>query len=109
MSFLDPTTASWASIAGTASIISNADIVNKYYTPALRTWLGDLGDGVHDGSPSDPRVGLIKLEAQLATYVLPKRGIIGKAAEHVKGAVTGDVPDNNTLREISSSDLAECE
>ncbi|KAF5858608.1 hypothetical protein ETB97_003960 [Aspergillus alliaceus] len=67
MSFLDQVSGSWASISGTASIVADRATVEKYYSATLPAWLGDLGDGVHDGSPSDPRIGLIRLEAKLAT------------------------------------------
>jgi len=71
ISFLTPS-GSWASISGTASVISDRSIVQKYYSPTLKTWLGDLGDGVHDGSENDPRIGVIKVKALTATYALPK-------------------------------------
>lgn len=83
--------------------------MRKFYSPVLRTWLGDLGDGVHTGGPEDPRIGLIKLEAKLATYLLSKKGMLGRTAETVKGAVSGDIPDINVIRELSKEELEECE
>ena len=109
MSFLDPISGAWASISGTAKIVSDADTVQKYYSPQLRAWLGDMGDGVHDGGPNDPRIGVIKVEAKLATHVAAKRGILGRAVETVKGSVKGDVPAINSIRELSMAELAECE
>ena len=82
--------------------------MQKCYTPSLRAWLGDLGDGVHDGSPTDPRIGIIRLEAKLVTYAVAKRGIAGRAYETVKGAATGDVPEINSIRELSEAELNEC-
>lgn len=108
MSFLDPVSGAWASISGTANIVADLETVQKYYSPALKAWLGDLGDGVHDGGPTDPRIGVIKLEAKLATYVLARKGIMGRAMDEVKGAVKGDVPSINTIRELSQGELAEC-
>lgn len=108
MSFLDPISGAWASVSGTASIVADPQTVEKYYSPALKAWLGDLGDGVHDGGPSDPRIGVIRLEAKLATYVLTRKGVIGRAVDTVKGAAYGDVPSINSIREISQGELAEC-
>ena len=109
MSFLDPVSGGWASISGTASLISHdPDFVKKLYSPSLKTWLGDLGDGVHDGGPGDPRIGIIQLQSKLVTYVLPKRGLAGRAVQEVKGAVTGDVPEINSIREIGQVELEEC-
>lgn len=109
MSFLDPVSGAWASISGTANIVADPETVQKYYSPTLKAWLGDLGDGVHDGGPTDPRIGVIKLEAKLATYVLTRKGIMGRAADEVKGAVKGEVPSINSIRELSQGELAECE
>ncbi|KAJ5291960.1 hypothetical protein N7478_001211 [Penicillium angulare] len=107
MSFLDPVSGSWASISGTASVIADPAIVQKYYSPTLKAWLGDMGDEVHDGGPSDPRIGVIKLEAKLATHVAAQKGILGRAVDTVKGAVQGSVPPINSIRELSAEELAE--
>ncbi|KAJ5578401.1 Bli-3 protein [Penicillium hispanicum] len=109
MSFLDQVNGAWASISGVARIIADPSIVQKYYSPALKAWLGDMGDGVHDGGPNDPRIGVIKLEAKLATHVVSRKGILGRAVDTVKGAVKGDVPSINGIRELSQEELAECE
>ncbi len=41
----------WASISGEASIITDRELVRDTYSPGLRAWIGDLGDGKHDGGP----------------------------------------------------------
>ncbi|KAL2220699.1 hypothetical protein M432DRAFT_630451 [Thermoascus aurantiacus ATCC 26904] len=107
MSFLDPASGSWASVSGSASILAGPEIVHKYYTPTLKAWLGDLGDGVHDGGPNDPRIGVIRVEAKLATYVLAARGAIGRAMEAAKGTAEGETPAVNKIRELSAEELAE--
>lgn len=109
MSFLDPVSGAWASISGTAKVVSDPATVQKYYSPALKAWIGDMGDGVHDGGPSDPRIGVIKLEAKLATHVASKKGILGRAVDTVKGTAQGNVPEINSIRELSMEELAECE
>jgi general stress protein 26 len=108
MSFLDPVSGSWASISGTAALVADQETVKQYYSPALKAWLGDLGDGVHDGGPGDPRIGVIKLEAKLATYAITKKGMIGRAVETVKSVSKGDVPAISSLRELKEEELAEC-
>ncbi|CAG8000231.1 unnamed protein product [Penicillium nalgiovense] len=107
MSFLDPVSGAWASISGTASVVGDPATVKKYYSPTLKAWIGDMGDGVHDGGPSDPRIGVIKLQAKLATHVVPHKGILGRAVESIKGAVQGNVPHVNGIRELSMQELAE--
>lgn len=109
VSFLDIASGAWASISGTATILSNTEVVQKFYSPALKAWLGDLGDGVHDGGPSDPRIGVIKVEAKSAVHVAPRKGVVGKAIDAGKALVKGDVPPINKIREIGTDELAECE
>lgn len=109
MSFLDPVKGSWASISGTASIVSDPVTVQKIYSPSLKAWLGDLGDGVHDGGPNDPRIGVIRLETKLATYSIAKKGMLKEAIEMAKAEVKGDVPDITSIRELREEELKECE
>jgi hypothetical protein len=44
----------WVSISGNAELSNDREKVHKYYSPTLKAWLGDLGDGTHDGGPNDP-------------------------------------------------------
>ncbi|KAI5919780.1 putative BLI-3 blue-light-inducible Bli-3 protein [Camillea tinctor] len=104
ISFLD-SSGQWASISGTASIETDRAEVEKYYSPSLKAWLGDLGDGIHDGSQKDPRIGVIRVKMDTATYSISNKTIIGWAAEVAKGTVTGDVASVNKIREIDAADV----
>lgn len=84
-------------------------MVRKYYSPALKAWLGDLEDGTHDGGPEDPRIGVIKVMAKTATYAIATGTMMGRGAEIVKGVVTGSAPNVNKLREISEEEVQQCE
>ncbi|KAH9864578.1 hypothetical protein J1614_010513 [Plenodomus biglobosus] len=95
----------WASISGHASIETNRDIVRKHYSPALKAWLGDLGDGKHDGGPEDPRIGIIRVKASTAQYAVSKKTQIGGFIELAKGIATGESPNVNKLRHISESEI----
>lgn len=83
--------------------------MKKYYFPALKGWVGDLGDGKHDGGVGDPRIGIIKVVARTATYAAQTGTVLGRGLEIAKGAVTGQVPQVTKLRELSEAELAECE
>lgn len=104
LAFITPD-GSWASISGTASVMTDRSTVSKYYSPALKAWLGDLGDGVHDGGENDPRIGVIRVKAVTVTYAVSKGTMIGRGIEMVKGAVTGDVANVNDLREIDQGEV----
>ncbi|KAI0105325.1 pyridoxamine 5'-phosphate oxidase [Nemania sp. FL0031] len=104
IAFLD-SSGQWASISGTASIETDRNLVKKYYSPTLRAWMGDLGDGKHDGSENDPRIGVIRVKMNTATYAITDRTILGRMAEVAKGMVTGEQANVNKIREISEEEV----
>lgn len=101
-------TGEWASVSGEAKVIADRDAVRKYYSPELKAWVGDLGDGKHDGGPEDPRIAIIRVAARTATYAIAVGTSLGRGYEVVKGAVTGQAPKVNKLRELNEEDLNEC-
>lgn len=97
----------WASISGHASIETNRDIVKKHYSPALKAWIGDLGDGKHDGGPEDPRIGIIRVKAKTAQYAVSRRTTVGGIVELAKGVATGESPSVNKLRHLDESEISQ--
>ncbi|KAL9032256.1 MAG: hypothetical protein Q9214_008048, partial [Letrouitia sp. 1 TL-2023] len=95
----------WASISGEADIVTDRDTVRKYYSPGLKAWLGDLGDGKHDGGPEDPRIGVIKVSAKTATYAIAARTVLGAGIQVAKGVIKGEAANVNKLREISEEEI----
>jgi len=83
--------------------------VHKYYSPALKAWIGDLGDGKHDGGPDDPRVCVIKVKALTAQYAVSKRTSVGGFVEFAKGVASGSTPDVTKLRYLDEKELEQCE
>jgi general stress protein 26 len=104
VAFINPT-GEWASVAGSATIITDRAVVERHYNPVLKAWLGDLGDGKHDGSASDPRLGMIRVKVDTATCSLSGKNLFSRAAEVVHGAVTGQPAQVAKLREITSSEV----
>jgi general stress protein 26 len=104
LGFLTPS-GEWASISGHASVETDRAVVEKFYTPTLKAWLGDLGDGKHDGGPKDPRIGVIRVKASTAQYAVSRRTLIGDAVQLAKGIVSGDAAQVNKLRHISESEI----
>jgi len=95
----------WASVSGTSEIVTDRSVVKKYYSPALKAWLGDLGDGKHDGGPEDPRIGIIRVTAKTATYAITRKNAVSRGIEMAQGVVTGKAPAVNKLREISEQEI----
>lgn len=103
ISFLNGT-GEWASISGSSSILTDRETVHKYYSRALKAWVGDLGDGKHDGGPDDPRIGVIRVEAKTIIYAAARGNFVSRGVEMVKGAATGEAPQVNKLREIGEEE-----
>jgi len=95
-------------VSGEAQIITDREAVRKYYSRQLKAWVGDLGDGKHDGGPEDPRIGIIKVSAKTATYAVANRSVVGRAAEVAKGTLSGNAASVNKLRELSTEELQQC-
>lgn len=97
----------WASISGTANIVTDRSLVKQHYSAHLKAWVGDLGDGVHDGSENDPRIGIIRVKMRTAHYSISHKTIIAKMAQIAQGTVTGKPAAVNKLREISEAEVAQ--
>lgn len=67
--------------------------------------MGDLGDGIHDGGPGDPRLGIIKVHAKTATYAIQKGTAVSRGIEIAKGTITGNAASTNQLRELTEQEL----
>ena len=104
ISFLDAT-GQWASVSGVTSIETDRSLVKKHYNPSLKAWMGDLGDGTHDGSENDPRIGVIRVKTVTATYAVNDKTFLGRMAEIAKGTVTGETASVNKLRELSEAEI----
>lgn len=81
-------------------------MIRKYYSPTLKAWLGDLGDGVHDGSENDPRIGIIRVKTGSVTYAVA-RNLLGRVAGMARGAVTGEVAAPVKLREVTEGEVSQ--
>lgn len=88
--------------------MTDRETVRANYSKQLKAWLGDLGDGKHDGGPEDPRIGVIRVTTRTATYAVAEGTVLGRGAEIVKGALTGEAPKVNKLREINEEEVGQC-
>jgi general stress protein 26 len=104
ISFLN-SSGEWASVSGIAEIVTDRSLIKKHYSPTLKAWLGDLGDGIHDGSENDPRIGIIRVKTVTVTYSIASKNFISRAADVAQGTLTGKMPPINKLREISESEV----
>jgi hypothetical protein len=107
VTFLIAAAGEWCSISGEASVVTDRDLVAKYYKPSLKNWFGDLNDGVHDGSAKDPRIGLLKVKTTRASYAVVDEGHLGMNIETYKHEGTGKMPRINRQGTITKEDFDE--
>jgi general stress protein 26 len=98
-------TREWVSVSGHAILSRDRDLIDSLYQPDWKAWLGDTGDGKRDGSPHDPRIGLILVEADSVVYSKSDRPAPLVLFQIVKAMITGDPPKVADLRELSRDEL----
>lgn len=123
VSFYDQKTTGWASVSGVAKVSQDKDLVKKFWSPMfvygpctlsstlahcsdrITSFFGNLNDGIHDGSPDDPRVSLIEVVPGEIRYWVSTSSAINRAAETAYGALTGKARAPGESRTISDAEV----
>jgi len=103
-SYYNNRTHEWVSVAGLAHVSKNRNKVRQLYSESWKAWFDDEG-GERDGGPNDPRIALVMVEAEMATYmkVSKSRPII--LFDFLKSKVTGSRPSMGEIKEITGAEL----
>ena len=94
----------WVSVSGVARVSKNRSRIRQLYKEDWKAWFGDEG-GDRDGGPNDPRLALIMVEADSATYMKVNKSRPVVLFEVLKGMVTGSRVDIGEVKEISGAEL----
>ena len=94
----------WVSVSGIARVSKNRARIRQLYKEDWKAWFGDQG-GDRDGGPNDPRLALILVEAELATYMKVNKPKPIVLFQVLKGMVTGSRVDIGEVREITGAEL----
>lgn len=94
----------WVSVSGLARVTQNRAKIHDLYARDWKMWLGDEG-GARDGGPDDPRIALIEVEAQSATYLKQDRPGIVALFSIAKGLITGAQPKVGVMGELGKTEL----
>lgn len=94
----------WVSVAGTAIITQDKNLIHGLYKPDWKAWFGDEG-GAKDGGPDDPRLALILVQAESVEYMKVNKPRPVVLFEVVKGMITGSKPDVGTERSLTEREL----
>ena len=107
ITFQNSSTQDWVSISGEAVTVSNEDPrIKDLYSFGLSAWFGDLGDGVHNGKPEDPRMALIEVKSKYISYWKSTSTSLGMLKEVAVGAMTGQVANTGVQREFFEDDIS---
>lgn len=104
VSFYDTSSTDWVSVAGEAKIINDHEEIKKIWSPSIKAWFGDLGDGKHTGNYDDPRVSAIQVKPTEIRYWHAKSKL-SQTVEIAKARVTGNTAAPGVLRVLDSSEL----
>jgi general stress protein 26 len=94
----------WVSVSGVAHVSKNRNRIRQLYQENWKAWFEDNG-GDKDGGPNDPRIALIMVEADFATYmkVTKPRPIV--LFETIKAKVTRSPAPMGDVKEVTGAEL----
>ncbi len=99
VAYFDTDSREWVSVSGTARISQDRDRIRELYERTWKAWF-PKEDERRDGSPDDPRLALIFVDADSVTYMemdKPKPVVLFEVA---KGMVTGEQPDVGEVHNV---------
>jgi general stress protein 26 len=95
----------WVSVSGRAILSRDPDLIRGLYKPDWKAWFPEEG-GDRDGSPDDPRIVLILVEAESVVYTKRDKPRPLVLFEIAKAMITGDAPDVGAVRTVGERELA---
>ena len=93
----------YVSVSGIARVVEDRSKIRELYRPDWKAWFP--GDDEKSGTPDDPNITLIGVDADSAVYLKVDKPQPVVLFEVVKGMVTGDTPDLGETRRVGKRDL----
>jgi general stress protein 26 len=90
----------YVSVSGAATLSRDRAKIEELYRPDWKAW---FPGGEKAGTPEDPHIVLIGVEARSAVYLKVDKPKPVVLFEVVKGMVTGDTPDVGDVRHVAGS------
>lgn len=90
LSYSDPSSQTYVSIAGKAEIVSDQALVDAKWTESLKTWFPNGKD--------DPEVALIRIHPEQGEYWDSPRSKMLHLFGYVKASLTGESPKTDTAK-----------
>ena len=104
VSYYNTKSREYVSVSGTARVVRDRAKIAELYRPDWKAWFP--GDDQQSGTPDDPRIGLIGVDVESATFLKidkPKPVVLFEVA---RGIVTGKTPDLGETRHLSGREFS---
>lgn len=98
LSYYNNKSREFVSVSGTARVMQDRAKIEELYRPDWKAWFP--GDDPKAGTPADPRIALIAVDADVASYLKidkPKPVVLFEVA---RGMVTGKTPDLGEVKQV---------
>ncbi|KAK8853368.1 hypothetical protein IAR55_004072 [Kwoniella newhampshirensis] len=96
----------WVSIAGKATRSQDKALIEHLYNPTLKAWFGDKGDGVRDGSPSDPRLAVLEVKVDEIRHFHQTKTTLGTITDIVSSTISGSTATPGEVRTVTGQEIA---
>jgi hypothetical protein len=93
-------------VSGIAKISTDLQKIHELYRPDWRVWFGDEG-GERDGTADDPRIVLIGVDIEAATFMEVTKPQPVVLFELVKGLVTGKAPEMGETQAVTKAEASQ--
>jgi general stress protein 26 len=94
----------YVSVSGTARVTRDREMIHQLYKADWKAWLGDEG-GARNGGPDDPRIALIEVQAESATYLKSTDPRLITLFKVAKAIATGTPPQLGNQGWLNADEL----
>lgn len=103
LAYYDTKSREYVSVSGRARLVRDRAKIEELYRPDWKAWFP--GDDQRSGTPDDPRLVLIAVDAQSVAFLKIDKPKPIVFYEVVKGMITGDTPDVGEVRHVGAGAL----
>ncbi len=99
----------YVSVSGLAHVTQDRALVHDLYKSDWKAWLGDESDQdeERDGGPNDPRIALIEVKAESATYLRVTEPRLVTLFKLATAYATGEPPNTGDVGQVTPQELAQ--
>ena len=103
LAYYDTKSREYVSVSGRARLVNDRAKIEELYRPDWKAWFP--GDDPKSGTPQDPRLILIGVEADSAVFLKVDKPKPIVFYEVVKGMITGSTPDVGDVKQVGAADI----